>query len=226
MKDEKFTGPPCYACGHREVVFKGKDTQRQFGQWLFHLQHKGFTVMAHNNKGYDGFFLMDYLLQNSIHHQTIFEGAKIMHMSIQSGLNMTVIDSLNFLPMKLASFAKAFGLEGQKGDFPHFFNTDANWKYVGPYPSPDMYGADAKSTSDRTKFLEWHKRQNGKVFDFQREMLHYCRGDVNLLREGCLQFRKLMMDITDGVDPFQYITIASVCMAIYRGKLMLEEYKV
>jgi hypothetical protein len=208
------------------VIFKGKNTQHQFGQWLFALQHKGFTVMAHNNKGYDGFFLMDYLLQNGIHHQTIFEGAKIMQMSIQGGLCMTVIDSLNFLPMKLANFANAFGLNSQKGDFPHFFNTDTNWNYEGPYPPSEMYGVASKSTSERSKFLEWYKLQEGKTFNFQEQMLNYCRGDVNLLREGCLQFRKLMMEITDGVDPFQYITIASVCMAIYRGKLMPEEYKV
>jgi hypothetical protein len=226
MKDGKFTGPSCAGCGHREVVFKGEGTQQKFGQWLFHQQHKGFTVMAHNNKGYDGYFLMDYLLQNSVHHQIIFEGAKIMQMSIHSNLNMTVIDSLNFLPMKLASFAKAFGLDAQKGDFPHYFNIGANWNYVGPYPPPEMYGVDAKNTSERSTFCEWHRQQEGKLFNFQEEMLHYCRGDVNLLREGCLQFRKLMMEITDGVDPFQYVTIASVCMAIYRGKLMPVEYKV
>ena len=225
-KEGKFTGPPCFGCGHREVTFKGKGTQQQFGQWLSHRQHKGWTALAHSCKGYDGYFLMDYLLQNGIHHQVIFEGAKIMQMSIQSNLNMTVIDSLNFLPMKLANFAKAFGLQAEKGDFPHFFNTEANWNYEGPYPPPEMYGLNSKSTSERSNFLEWHRQQEGKLFNFQKEMLHYCRSDVNLLREGCLRFRKLMMEITDGVDPFRYITIASVCMAIYRGKLMPEEYKV
>ena len=43
--------PPCAACGQREVVFKGENTKQEFGEWLFHKNHKGFTAIAHNMKG-------------------------------------------------------------------------------------------------------------------------------------------------------------------------------
>ena len=34
------------------------------------------------------------------------------------------------------------------------------------------------------------------------------------------------MSITDGIDPLQYLTIASGCMAILRSKFMIEGYEV
>ena len=121
---------------------------------------------------------MDYLLETGVTQQTIFDGAKILKMTIQSGLAMTVLDSLNFLPMRLSKLADAFGLNTSKGDFPHFFNRDENWNYVGPCPPLEMYGIDAMSTSARTKFLTWYETYRHQIFDFQNEMLYYCRNDV------------------------------------------------
>ena len=45
------------------------------------------------------------------------------------------IDSLSFIPMKLANFPKIFGLdELRKGYFPHLFNKKENENYVRPIP--------------------------------------------------------------------------------------------
>lgn len=55
------------------------------------------------------------------------------------------------------------------------------------------------------------------VFDFRKEMDTYCRSDVDILKRACLQFRKLMLDATE-VDPFQYVTIASVCVGIFKTR--------
>ena len=170
-------------------------------------------------QGYDGVFLLEYLVNNSMRPtKVIYNGSKIMYMEVGRGLNIRVLDSLNFLPMKLAALPKAFGLtELRKGYFPHFFNTREHQRYVGPYPDRKAYGADFMSTGDRTSFIRWHeeKTKSGDVFDFRREMADYCRSDVDSLRRACLQFRELMMEATD-VDPFRYVTIASVCMAIYK----------
>ncbi|XP_035205529.1 uncharacterized protein LOC118180567, partial [Stegodyphus dumicola] len=40
--------------------------------------------------------------------------------------------------------------------------------------------------------------------------------DVDILRRCCLEFRAQFLDVA-GVDPFQYVTIASACMATYRS---------
>lgn len=55
-------------------------------------------------------------------------------MHVKRGLNIKMLDSVNFLPMKLAKLPEAFGFkELKKGFFPHKFNP--NWLYSGPYPA-------------------------------------------------------------------------------------------
>ena len=222
-KINEFADMPCKTCANREVKFEGDDTSTLFGQWLFSAQHQNCSVVAHNAKSYDNYFLLDYLIKNSAVPELIYNGSKIMYMFIPK-LKMRVIDSLNFMPMKLSSLPKAFGLNLlAKGYFPHFFNTALNQQYVGPYPTPDMYGVDSMSSVDREAFLQWHSQREGKVFDFRQKMEKYCRSDVDILRRACMQFSKSMMDTTQ-MDPFSNVTIASVCMAVYRYMFLEEQW--
>jgi hypothetical protein len=151
-----------------------------------------------------------------------------MTMHVGRGLNIRLIDSVNFLPMKLSALPSSLGLGEavKKGDFPHFFNTLANQTYVGPYPDPCYYGVDFMSAVEREKFLAWHAEQEGKVFDFRQEMLDYCRQDVNILRQACLKFRHLLLQCT-GVDPLkEATTIAGACMKVYRSTFLEEDWLV
>ena len=240
-KGTSYDRPPCHGCGSRERIFEGPNTARQFGEYLFDDQHRAFTVLAHNLKGYDGYFILEYLLDQSIFpEKIIYSGSKIMYMSVGRGLDIRLLDSLNFLPMKLAALPKAFGLqELKKGWFPHFFNTKENQQYIGPFPEVKYYGHDMMSSGERADFLAWHSSQS-QVFDFREEMKTYCVSDVTILREACMCFRKLMIsvtsenrqvfddkskrvrDVTVAVDPFRHTTIASVCMAVYKGKYFAE----
>lgn len=91
-------------------------------------------------------------------------------------LNVKVIDSFNFLPMGLAKLPECFGLtEHKKGYFPHLFNTKDNQDYIGELPAPKFYSPDSMSATSREKFLTWHKENAKIVFNFQEEMLAYCR---------------------------------------------------
>ena len=127
--------------------------------------------------------------------------------------------------MKLAAFPKTFGLtELQKGYFPHLFNRAENQDYVGPLPDSKFYDPDGMSTDDREKFYTWYndlvERQH--EFDFQAEILRYCRSDVDILRRCCFEFRELFSQITD-VDPFaSCLTIASAYNLVFR-KTFLQE---
>ena len=137
-----------------------------------------------------------------------------------------------------------FGLtELKKGYFPHLFNTKENTHYRGPMPPMATYHLEAMSTSDQAQFRSWYAMQkqlhqrkqafwqvlleidtNTKEpveYDHQKELVAYCTSDVDILRRACLSFRKLFMDIAQ-CDPFQKITIASVCMDIYRADHMPE----
>lgn len=199
-----------------EKVIYGDDVRQEFGEWLFEKSHKGHAVLAHNMKGYDGYFLLRYLVDNNIRHNLIYRGSKIMYIEVKNKLNMRIIDSLNFFPMPLANFPKSFGLEDtKKGDFPHFFNTSRNQNYIGPYPEPRYYGVDQKRSEERTAFLEWYDSVKDGVFHFKKDLIDYCQNDVDILARSCLVFQKDLVTIT-GVDPFNNLTIASTTMSVFK----------
>lgn len=84
------------------------------------------------------------------------------------------LDSYNFLLFAPSKMHSAFRFqESKKGFFPHFFNTEANQHYVGPFPSPDFYNPDDMSASDRQVFSTWYEQQRDRVFDFQHGFQAY-----------------------------------------------------
>ena len=88
------------------------DTSLTFGKWLFSNHHKNLTTICHNMKGYDGYFLLEYLIDQSMRpDKIIYNGPKIMYMTVEKDLHIKVIDSLNFLPMKLSKLPEVFGLK-------------------------------------------------------------------------------------------------------------------
>ncbi|GBM04002.1 hypothetical protein AVEN_156168-1, partial [Araneus ventricosus] len=68
----------------------------------------------------------------------------------------------------------------------------------------------------RKEFWEWYEERRKESFDFRKEILDYCRSDVDILRRCCLEFRRQFIDVAN-VDPFCYVTIASACMAVFRS---------
>ena len=139
-----------------------------------------------------------------------------------SKLSIRFIDSLNFLQMPLKSFPKTFGMsELKKGYFPHYFNKECNKDYVGTIPSKKHYGYNQMKPDERTKFLKWYEEcvRENYVFDFKKEILEYCRSDVDILRRGIMKLREDFIEL-ENIDPLRYITIASVCMTIYRSNYM------
>ena len=86
--------------------------------------------------------------------------------------------------MRLANFPKTFGIdELAKGYFPHLFNKKENETYVGPIPPSPYYNPNGMSPNEREKFLEWHNglKENNYIFNFEQEILTYCRSDVDIL---------------------------------------------
>ena len=76
---------------------------------------------------------------------------------------------------------------------------------------------------DRDRFLTWYNNNVNDEFDFQKELLAYCRSDVDILRRCCLKFREDFIEIT-GIDPFEKsITIASACNLVFRTNFLQPE---
>ena len=91
---------------------------------MFSEQHANVTVIAHNARAYDAYFMYNYLLMQSITPEIIFRGSKIMYCKVGRGLNIKILDSLNFLNMPLDKRPKSFCLkEMKKGYFPHLYKT-------------------------------------------------------------------------------------------------------
>ena len=199
------------------------NTIDEFCNFVFQDEHKNYTFIAHNAKSFDAQFILRYCVQNGIKPFCIYNGTKIMYMQIED-YKIRFIDSINFIQSRLADFPKTFGLsEMKKGYFPHYFNTPKNQDYVGPIPDINYYGSDQMMHDDRKKFLKWHQDRidENYVFDFRKELEDYCRSDVAILRRSMLKFREDFITIAN-IDPLQYITIASVCMNVYRSKFMPE----
>jgi len=208
--------------------FSGKkfvfNDNSEFCEWLIEERHRNYTAIAHYARGYDSHFIMQYCVANTIKPKTIYNGTKLMELRIRP-LNIRIIDSHNFVPFPLAAFPKTFGLtELKKGYFPHLFNTPENENYIGPIPAKEYYCFDTMTPENRNKFIEWHdqKVNEGYVFDFAKEIAEYCDSDVDILRRGCLDLRKTFLDIAN-IDPFQYVTIPGVCMALFRSKYLPPE---
>ena len=210
----------------REVaLFQGEDTVKKFCEWLLTPEHQDCIVVAHNFQGYDGYFITKYLIENAIKYEIIYRGAKSLSLTIPM-FNIKFIDSLNFIPMSLAKFPKTFGQDELcKGYFPHLFNKEENQNYIGPIPCQNDYGVNFKKPTERKAFIAWHNEQveNNYLFDFRKEIIKYCRSDVDIMRKCCLLYREMFRKETD-IDPFDIsLTIASYCHQVYRTNFLKKD---
>ncbi|XP_078499011.1 uncharacterized protein LOC144828487 [Lissotriton helveticus] len=231
--------------------FEGRTCVGDFLSTFIQAKFQGYTMLAHNSKAYDSFFILRDMIREKIQVELITQGSKLMLMTV-CPLKIRFIDTLNFLPMKLSKLPKAFGFPGCKGYFPHFFNTWANQNYVGPMPPPDSYGVEYMMPDEKVSFLEWYSENREKEFHFQTELKAYCQADVMILRQACNLFRDVVVSMTkevkalkpktltkkvkastsktpeiqhavEYIDPFQNVTLASMCMSIYKHMFLRPE---
>ena len=73
------------------------ETIEEFCEWAFTKEHKGYTFLAHNGRGYDYKFIIRWVFDNTEWRPfTIFAGQKIMCLSVKE-LQIRFIDSLCFI---------------------------------------------------------------------------------------------------------------------------------
>ena len=214
----------CRWCGVREFVFRN-DPVKHFVDFATRKTKyfKQIICIAHNAKAFDAQFILKYIVENhsNFEPKVVLNGTKIIVLTVG---HTKFIDSVNYMPMRLSDLPKAFGLEDTsgKGIFPHLFNTVENQSYVGPFPAAHYYSPENMKTKERECFLAWHTdmRLKNSVFDFQREIVQYCRTDVDILRRACMAFRKIFIN-RGNVCPFEECTtIASTCMTVFRKNFL------
>ncbi|XP_025160709.1 uncharacterized protein LOC112589908 [Harpegnathos saltator] len=217
----------CRWCGIREFIFRDNPV-KQFVDFVTRPRKsfKQIICIAHNASAFDAEFILRYLVEsgNRVEPKLILNGTKIILLTIGQ---TKFIDSVNYMPMRLSALPKAFGLKDTagKGLFPHLFNTVENQHYIGPIPDARYYSPETMRPSERERFLEWHEDMVRKniEFDFQREIVSYCRNDIDILRRACFAFRKIFLD-RGKVCPFEECTtIASTCMRVFRKNFLREK---
>ena len=84
-----------------------------------------------------------------------------------------------------------------------------------------------KGQQNNLNFLGWHTeqckfyKQNLLTYNFVAELISYCKSDVKLLKEGFMEYRRLIQSVCSGIDPFEVAcTAASACKFIYRQLFM------
>lgn len=130
---------------------------------------------------------------------------------------------MNFKLMALSKIPKAFNLsELAKGYFPHLFNKCENQKIIlNRLPDINYYNPGGMMPEDRHEFMAWYDEHQHDCFQFEEEIIKYCRSDVDILRRGSLKFRSIFMQMTsrndeEGIDPFAHcILIASACNLVF-----------
>lgn len=173
------------------------------------------------------------------------------------------LDFMAFVPGSLKSIGKSFGLSIAKGDFPHMFSVPSNQNYIGSIPKleslEDYFGYYCKKSEDEQKELkEWYEKEcettcsceefsrpfcveretcthcGKKAWNFQEELIKYCKMDVKVLAQVVKLYREGLLnpDIEDdneevpglelwqcwrcpAIDPFQYMTMSQVAMEIF-----------
>jgi hypothetical protein len=190
---------------------------RTFLDWLLTEKHKGYSVIAHNSGRYDFHFIKQELLKRNIQSNDVCNGNTIFY-SVIPKFNIRFLDSYRLISIPLRSFPKSFGLkEVKKGYFPYRFLTKETKGYVGEMPAVEWFDFDNMREHEREEALKWYDTVKGTKVCLMEMCWSYCESDVILLKEGCTVFRELFLEMTDDeVDPFQFITIASVCMTVYR----------
>lgn len=210
---------------------------------------RGATLIAHNSSRYDGQFILGWLLKNGAQPSfNKLSGLSSKTLQIE-WTGRRFIDSCCFMPFALANFGKTFKLNQGKGHFPHAFCTMERWEadYEGPMPDIEFYNvkgvraSDPQSTREAVRELQqWHAQEVVKYephtalkWSIRRVMREYCRLDVEVLRQGCLIFRRELLSAQGFVeakgsrpswtmtpcDPFAWMTQAQLALNLFLAGL-------
>lgn len=215
----------CQSCQTNSLQWFWSDDQMScVNKFIFYLESftRRVTAICHNFKSYDGHFIMEAMSKRSYQCNITMNGWKIMYMQFK---NVRIVDSINFLQMPLASFAKVFSLPEnlEKQFFPHLFNEPRNQLYSGPIPAREYFMTDQFSKETLAKFNAWYNAiDENYVFDFSNELLDYCISDVKILRTGIMRFIDFFKKCLKLNPVLEAVTLTSAVMLGYRLCFMPE----
>lgn len=205
------------------------DNIQDFVLWCLNDFNQFFTLISHNGKSYDNYFVMRFLQKNKTirdsNIEALVNGLRILTFRFRT---LTFKDSSLFIPGALESFPKTYGLtQLKKGYFAHEFNKPENFDYIGKYPEKHLFRSEYFSQEKKKDFDLWYESLKDQEFNFKRELEDYCWSDVELLAAGCIRFSEISQESSKlnekdcGLNPFkENLTISSFCNTLYRRNFM------
>lgn len=133
-------------------VYEGENCIDTFVQTaILEPRFKNATFIAHNSAAFDSQFITRWLDKHGVPFKGIHApGSTHRYLEI-SFQNLRFIDSYKFINVPLAKFGKTFGINQEKGDFPHKFSTMENYNYRGALPLCDEDGEDFYDLKNKYK---------------------------------------------------------------------------
>lgn len=185
IPETDFVG--CGNCEQRDFYFEGRNCLLEFANFLIRYQpgKQITTCIAHNSSSFDSQLILNTLLKiPNANIELCSRGFKLLRIKFKKYIHF--IDSLMFLPMALAKFPKAFGLDQRltKGFFPFLFLSFENWDYNGVIPTKNFFNFDSFSDERKHEFDVWYQNNIKMIYNLRDEAIYYCTNDVNLLRIG------------------------------------------
>ena len=123
------------------------DVMEEFGRWLYQDMHRGYTIIAHNFRSFDGQFILRHMTKKNLKVQVIKSGTQLLEIEY-ARMRMKSRDTLNFCALRLEQFPKSVGLGyiAAKGSFPHRIKWEY-WDKIIDFPRPEDYDISGKSLS-------------------------------------------------------------------------------
>ena len=156
----------CEVCTN--VEFEGEQCVEEFIAWLEEIEQHFSLVLAHNSGKFDLHLLLNEIYKTNRDVQLLDTGLKFLSLTLPR-LNITFLDTINFIRQPLANFSKIFQIPTVKGFFPHLLHTTENLDYIGSLPPLEAFGYDNMSGGDhkvtgeplgaRGKLKRWHSEQ-------------------------------------------------------------------
>lgn len=202
------------------------------------------VFFAHNSGKYDSILLETGMFERFGYlPEKITRGCKIMSMTFVE-TNVTIQDSLCFIPTALRAMSSNFGIdELKKGHFPHklmtssFFAQAKELNFHVPTPPRSFFeqdwrlGCAESEEKELNEFLETFYEMNPETWDLKSDAEAYCISDTLLLGKTLKVFRESTMSLTntieriEGVEPVEfdclrYMTLPSAVMAFYKAQML------
>jgi DNA polymerase type B, organellar and viral len=189
---------------------------------LLRKKYSGFKIYLHNFAKFDCIFLLDTLTKLGKCKPIVNNGRFIsvgLTYKTESNIKYQIDfrDSLQLLLMSLSKLAKSFGVDVQKGIFPHKFVTSENLDYIGAVPEFKYF--EGISLNEYLNYCLNIKNN----WSLRMEAIKYCNSDCISLYQILIKFNELIFDRFK-ININKYPTLPSLSFAIYRTLFLKKSY--